>query len=57
MIEGQSLFDQPGKNHIRKCHDILNITAGQAVDCTTGFLLFYTYFEHYKIIAMNLRKD
>lgn len=57
MIEGQSLFDQPGKNHIRKCHNILNITAGQAVDCATGFLLFYTYFEHYKIIAMNLRKD
>ena len=56
MIEGQSLFDQPGKNHIRKYNNILNITAGQRVDCTTGCLLFYPYFEHYKFIVINLRK-
>ena len=48
LIAGQNLFDQPIKNNITTCNNILKITTGQGDDYTTRSLLFYPSFnEHY----------
>ena len=37
--------------------NIRKITIGQEDDCTTGYLLDYTYFKKYKMIAIDLSKQ
>ena len=50
MTYGQNFFDQP-VNLIKKL-------TGQGDDYTTGYFLDYLYFkEHYKMIAIDIRKQ
>ena len=52
MTYGQNFFDQPIKN------DLIKKSTGQGDDYTTGYFLDYLYFkEHYKMIAIDLRKQ
>ena len=58
MINGQNLFDQPGKSNLKTYDNILKIVTGQGNNYTTGYLLDYLYFkEHYKMIAISLSKQ
>ena len=58
MINGQNLFDQPGKSNLKTYDNILKIVTGQGNHYTTGYLLDYLYFKkHYKMIAINLSKQ
>ena len=58
MIDGQNVFDQPLKNDLRTYANIPKIEIGQGVDCATGCLLDYNYFNKYnKMIAMDLTKQ
>ena len=52
MINGQNFFDQSIKNYLRTYH---NIVTCQANDCTTDFLLDYSYLKkYYKLIGIDL---
>ena len=58
MINRQNFFDQPVKNNIGTCNNIIKITAGQGDDHTSGIWLFYLYFkEHYKMMAIYLNQQ
>ena len=53
----KSFFDLPVRDNIRTYDNIRYILTGQGDDYTTGYFLDYNYFkEHYKIIAIDLRK-
>ena len=53
MIDGKNFFDQPVKNNKVTCENIRKGSAGQGDDYTTGWLLYYTYFEnYYKMVAV-----
>ena len=57
MIDGQNFFDQPVKSSLRTYDNIRKIRTGQKDDCTTGFLLDYTYFKkHYQMMEIDLSK-
>ena len=57
MIVGQNVFDQPVKNNKITYSNILKITIGLEVDCTSGCLLSYPYLnEYYKMIAIDFNK-
>ena len=57
MIVGQNVFDQPVKNNKITYSNILKITIGLEVDCTSGRLLSYPYLnEYYKMIAIDFNK-
>ena len=56
MIHRRNFFDQPIKNDLKTCN-IWKIATGQCDDYITGCLLDYTYFEEYKLIAIDLRKQ
>ena len=50
MTDGRNFFDQ----HM----ETFKIATGQGVECTTAFLLDYSYFEeNYKIITVDLRNN
>ena len=55
MIEEKKL-DQPINNMIKTYENIRKITIGQGDDYTTDYLLDYTYFKKYKMIAVDLSK-
>ena len=58
MIDGRNFFEQPIKNDLKTCDDIIKIATGQSDDYTTGCLLAYPYFKkYYKLIAINLSKQ
>ena len=57
MIHGRNFFDQPIKNDLQTYYNIWNIATGQGDDYITGCLLDYTYFEKYKLIAIDLSKQ
>ena len=57
MIDGKSFFDQPMKSDLRTYDNIHKIATCQGDDCTTGSLLDYNYFKHYKMIAIELSKQ
>ena len=58
MIDGQNVFDQPVKHHLRTYEYIRKITMGQGEYYTTGCLLDYPYFkENYKLIVVLLSKQ
>ena len=46
MIDGKTFFDQPIKNEKVTYDNIIKIATGQGDDCTTGYLLDYTYFKN-----------
>ena len=53
MIDGKNFFDQPVKNNKVTYENIRKGSAGQGDDYTTGWLLYYTYFEnYYKMVAV-----
>ena len=56
MIDGKN-FNQPINSMIKTYENIRKITIGQGDDYTTGFLLDYTYFKKYKMIAIDLSKQ
>ena len=57
MIDGKTFFDQPTNNKFKTCENIIKIETGKWDDCTTGFLLYYPYFnKNYKMIAIDLSK-
>ena len=57
IIDGKNFFDQPIKNNEITYENIINIATGEGDDCTTGWLLDYTYFRNYhKMIAIHLSK-
>ena len=48
----KTFFDQPIKNYLRTYH---NIATCQGNDCTTDFLLDYSYLKkYYKLIGIDL---
>ena len=49
--------DQPVNNMIKTYENIRKITIGQGDDYTNGYLLDYTYFKKYKMIALDLCKQ
>ena len=57
MIDGKNLFDQPINNMIKTYENIRKIAIGQGDDYPTGFLLDYSYFKKYKMIAVDLSKQ
>ena len=57
MIHGRNFFDQPIKNDLQTHYNIWKIATGQGDDYITGCLLDYTYFEKYKLIAIDLSKQ
>ena len=58
MIDGQNVFGQPGKNHLRTYDNIKKIQVDQDDDYSTVCLLEYNYFkDYYKVIAMGLSKQ
>ena len=57
MIHGRNFFDQPIKNDLQTYYNIWKIATGQGDDYITGRLLDYTYFEKYKLIAIDLSKQ
>ena len=58
MIDGRNLFDQPINSMNKTYENIRKITTGKWDDCTTGYLLDYSYFkENYKLIAIDLSKQ
>ena len=57
MIHGRNFFDQPIKNDLQTYYNIWKIATGQGDDYITGCLLDYTYFEKYKLIAIDLSKQ
>ena len=59
MTDGKNFFDQPVKTDIRLYDNIQKIATDQGNDYTTGcFLDYYYYFnKHYKMIAIDLRKQ
>ena len=54
MIDGKNFLGQPVKNNLRT-YD--NYVKSQGDDYTTGCLLHYVYFKHYKMIATDLSKQ
>ena len=49
---------QPINNDIKTYKNIIKIITGQRDDCTTVYLLNYSYFkENYKMIAIDLSKQ
>ena len=57
MIDRKNVFDQPVKNDKVTYENIRKITIGQGDDYTTGYLLDYTCFKKYKVIAIDLNKQ
>ena len=57
MIDGKNFFDQPINNMIKSYENIRKITIGQGDDYITGCLLDYSYFQKYKMIAIDLSKQ
>ena len=57
MINGENFFDQPIKNKKTTYENIRKIVTGQGDDYTTGCLLDYSYFDTYKMIAVDLSKQ
>ena len=54
----KSFFDLPVRDNIRTYDNTRYILTGQGDDYATGYFLDYNYFkEHYKIIAIDLRKQ
>ena len=54
MINGKNVFDQPINNNFESYEKIRKIATGKGGDCTTGYLLDYSYFqENYKMIGIN----
>ena len=62
MIDGRNLFNnlinnKIIKNYLKTNDNIRKIATGQGDDYITGCLLDYTYFEKYKLIAIDLSKQ
>ena len=58
MIDRKNFFDQPIKNDKVTYENIRKLATGQGDDCTTGYLLDYTYFKNfYEMIAIDLSKQ
>ena len=58
MINGGNFFNQPIKNNKVTYENIRKIATGQGDDCTTSYLLDYSYFaDTYKMIAVDLSKQ
>ena len=57
MIDEQNFFDQPVKSNVIIYDNIPKIATGQGDYYTTGFLLDYTYFKNYQMIAIDLIKQ
>ena len=59
MIDGQNLFDQPGKNILRAYGNIKNVARDQEDNYyRTGCWLDYSCFQvKYKLIAIDLSKQ
>ena len=58
MNDGTNFFDQLVKNDLQTLNNIQKITTSQGDDYTTGFLLYYLYFEeHYKLIVIDSSKQ
>ena len=58
MINGKNVFDQPINNNFESYEKIRKIATGKGDDCTTGYLLDYSYFqENYKMIGINWSKQ
>ena len=57
MIDEQNFFDQPVKSNLIIYDNIPKIATGQGDYYTTGFLLDYTYFKNYQMIAIDLIKQ
>ena len=54
----KSSFDLPVRDNIRTYDNIRYVLTGQGNDYATGCFLDYNYFkEHYKVIAIDLRKQ
>ena len=48
-IDGRNFYDQPINDLIKQYDEIRKISTGQGVDCTTGCLLDFSYFENKNI--------
>ena len=46
MIDVQIFFDQPVKNSLLTYDNIRKVAIGKGVDCSTGCLLDYNYFNN-----------
>ena len=57
MIDGRNFFDQSVKNDLMTYDNIQKIATGQGDDYTTGCIIYYPYFEKYKLIAIDLGKQ
>ena len=56
-VDGKNFFDKPINSSLKTYKNIRKIATGQGDDCTTCFLLDYSYFsENYKMIAIDLSK-
>ena len=53
MIDEKNFFDQPINNMIKTYENIRKITISLGDDYTTGYLLDYSYFKKYKMIAID----
>ena len=57
MIDGRNFFDQSVKNDWMTYDNIQKIATGQGDDYTTGCIIYYPYFEKYKLITIDLGKQ
>ena len=57
MIDEKNFFDQPIKNDKVTYEIIRKIATGWGDDYATGYLVDYTYFKKYKMIAVDLSKE
>ena len=58
IIDGRNFYDNPIESDIEKFRELKKVMTGKAVDCTTGSLLDYNYFDkHYKLVAVDLSKQ
>ena len=57
-IDGRNFYDQPINDSIKQYDEVREVSTGQGDDCTTGFLLDFSYFEkNYRLIAADLSKQ
>ena len=57
-IDGRNFYDQPINDSIKQYDKVRKISTGQGDDCTTGWLLDFSYLEkNYRIIAVDLSKQ
>ena len=56
-IDGKNFYDQPINDSIKQHDEIRKISTGQGDDYKTGCLLDFTFFENYRLIAVDLSKQ